>query len=150
MNVHLLTLLLSDENVLGLFFGGAYLLVGLVYVLIVGLLIWLYTGSRHSLGVRKALCVLALASGFLTFTLGIGMYPMPMVATLFLWVGFPLLVIILALIKPTEFFRWPKSPSLVVNVLQLLLRVVLFGAVIGLLVFCYLLDAATIPASPPN
>lgn len=147
MRISFLSLLLSDENVLALFFKAAYLLVGLIYVLIVGLLIWLYASSKFSLGIRKALCVLALASGFLTFTLGIGMYPMPMVAAMFLWVGFPLLVIILALIKPTEFFTWPKSASLVVNVLQVILRVVLFAVVIGFIAFCYLLDATLIPAS---
>ncbi len=39
MNPRFIPLLLSDENVLGLFFGAAYLLVGLVYALLLGLLI---------------------------------------------------------------------------------------------------------------
>jgi len=102
MNAHLLTLLLSDEKVLGLFFGAAYSLVGLVYVLIVALLVWLYTGSKNPLGLKKALCVLAIASSLLTFTLGAGVGDLSMGAVLFIWVGFPLLVIILALAKSSK------------------------------------------------
>jgi hypothetical protein len=101
MNAWLLTLLLSDENVLALYFGGAYLLVGLVYVLIVGLLLSLYAGSGNSNSKKTALCCLAVASAFLTFTLGIGM-DLSMGGTLFVWVGFPLLVIILALAKSSK------------------------------------------------
>ena len=96
------------------------------------------------------MCVLALASGFLTFTLGIGMDPTPMPVTLFLWASFPLLVILLALLKPTEFFSWPKSPSLVVNTLQMLLRVVLFGAILALVAFGFLLQATTVYPAPAN
>jgi hypothetical protein len=50
MNAHFLTLLLSDENILGLFFGGAYLLLGLLYVLIIGLLVALYGGAKNTSG----------------------------------------------------------------------------------------------------
>ena len=99
MNAHDLTLLLSDENVLGLFFGAAYSLVGLVYVLIVALLVRLYAGAKNPLVLKKVLCLLAVASSFLTFTIGIGAGDLSMGATLFIWVGFPLLVIILALAK---------------------------------------------------
>jgi hypothetical protein len=71
---------------------------------------------------------------------------LPVWVALFLWVGLPLLVIILALIKPSEWFRWPQSPSRIVNLLQLLLRLVLFGAVLLLLACCCFLPATPAPA----
>jgi hypothetical protein len=138
----LLSLLLSDENALAIGFGAAYLFVGLIYVLIVGLLIALYTGSGNSTNKKLGLCFLAVASSFCTFSIGIGMgtgggFTLP----LFLNVGFPLLVVILALIKPTEWFRWPKSASQPAAILQLLLRLILFGAVLLLLAFYWSLPA---------
>jgi hypothetical protein len=102
MNAHYLTLLLSDENIMGLFFGGAYSLLGLLYVLIVALLVRLYAGSKNPFRLKMALCVLAVASSFLTFTLGAGVGDLSMGVILFIWVGFPLLVIILALAKSSK------------------------------------------------
>ena len=103
MNTHLLTLLLSDENVLALFFGGAYLLLGLLYVVIIGLLVALYAGAKNTRGIKGALCLLAVSSGFYAFMLGAGLaYDLPDVVVLFIWFGFPLLVIILALAKSSK------------------------------------------------
>lgn len=136
----LLSLLLSQENALAIGFGAAYLFLGLIYVLIIGLLIALYTGFGNSIDKKLGLCFLAVASGFCAFSMGIGMGGVggvPFAVPLFLCVGFPLLVIILTLIKPTEWFRWPESSSRPAALLQLLLRLVLFGAVLLVLTFYY-------------
>lgn len=144
MAAPVLSLLLSDENSLAIAFGAAYLFVGSIYVLIVWQLLSLYLGTRDAGRKKIGLCLLAAASSFCTFSIGIGV-GLPGWVAMLLWVGLPLLVIILALIKPSEWFRWPQSPSRIVNLLQLLLRLVLFGAVLLLLAIYYSLPDAPAP-----